>query len=189
MNEDHAGGHRPEPQLSRITIAARLAGIGAVMLCVAATFAYTGGWLSPARPTQQQLMAAFQDADGGHPGFRRNRADGGHAKGVCVSGWFESSGRAFPLSKATLFRPSRVPVRSTALLFLPAHPEIRRAVAPIKRNPVSSGFADSRFNGLDAFRLVSAAGTVPVRWANPPMQAFAPAGAASVQVGSLCDPA
>jgi len=65
----------------------RLSAIGAVMLSVAGAFAYTGGWLSPVRLTQDRMIAAFQDANGAHPGFRRN-----HAKGVCVTGWFESSG-------------------------------------------------------------------------------------------------
>jgi len=83
----------------------RLAAIGAVMLCLALLFAYTGGWLSPGRLTQDRMMEAFQSDNGGHPGFRRN-----HAKGVCVSGWFESNGQAAALSKATLFKPGRVPV-------------------------------------------------------------------------------
>jgi catalase len=51
------------------------------------------------------MMAAFRDAYGTHVGFRRN-----HAKGVCVTGWFESSGQAAALSKAAVFRPGRVPV-------------------------------------------------------------------------------
>src|SRR6202163_3911530 len=83
----------------------RLGLIGALMLSVAGAFAYAGGWLSPARLTQDRMMAAFRDANGTHPGFRRN-----HAKGVCVTGWFESSGQAAALSKAAVFRPGRVPV-------------------------------------------------------------------------------
>src|SRR5260370_17027562 len=51
------------------------------------------------------MMAAFQDANGIHAGFRRN-----HAKGVCVTGWFESSGQAVALSRAAVFKPGRVPV-------------------------------------------------------------------------------
>jgi len=69
-----------------------LGAIGAVILSVAAAFAYVGGWLSPARLTQDRMMAAFQHASGAHAGFRRN-----HAKGVCVTGWFESSGQAAAL--------------------------------------------------------------------------------------------
>src|ERR1700730_12894519 len=83
----------------------RLGLIGALILSVAAAFAYAGGWLSPARLTQDRMMAAFRDANGTHPGFRRN-----HAKGVCVSGWFESTGQAGALSKAAVFKTGRIPV-------------------------------------------------------------------------------
>ncbi|HEY0747662.1 MAG TPA: catalase [Steroidobacteraceae bacterium] len=58
--------------------------------------------------------------------------------------------------------------------FLAHHPETVRAMAIIKTRVVSSGFADSAFNSLDAFRFVNAAGkTVPVRWATVPMQPVA----------------
>jgi catalase len=83
----------------------RLGAIGAVMLSVAAALGYVGGWLSPVRLTEDWLMAAFQDANGTHAGFRRN-----HAKGVCVTGRFVSSGQAAELSKAAVFKPGRVPV-------------------------------------------------------------------------------
>ena len=43
--------------------------------------------------------------NGIHPGFRRN-----HAKGVCVTGYFDSNGKGTRISKAILFRPGRVPV-------------------------------------------------------------------------------
>jgi catalase len=217
----------------------RLGAIGAVMLSVAGAFAYVGGWLSPERLTQDRMMAAFQNANGVHAGFRRN-----HAKGACVTGWFESSAQAAALSKAAVFRPVRVPVvgrfalaggipfqpdapatvRSMALrfvlphgeewrtgmnnipvfpvnsargfyeqllasspdprtgkpdpdrmkAFLAAHPETGRALSLIKKRQVTSGFANSTFNSLDAFRFVSAVGaSVPVRWSTVPVQPFA----------------
>ena len=217
----------------------RLGAIGAVMLSVTGAFAYTGGWLSPARLTQDRMMAAFRGASGTHVGFRRN-----HAKGVCVTGWFESSGQAAAISKAAVFKPGRVPVvgrfalaggmpfqldapntvRSMALRFLPsggeewrtgmnnipvfpvssargfyeqllafspdpatgkpdpakikaflaAHPKAARALALIKKRQVTSGFANSTFNGLDAFRFVDAAGaSTPVRWSVVPVQPVA----------------
>jgi len=40
-----------------------------------------------------------------HSGFRRN-----HAKGVSVTGFFESNGQGVRLSKAAVFRPGRMPV-------------------------------------------------------------------------------
>ena len=214
----------------------RLGAIVAVMLSVSGAFAYTGGWLSSLRLTQDRMMAAFEDANGTHAGFRRN-----HAKGVCVTGWFESSGRAAVLSKAAVFKPGRVPVvgrfalaggmpfqtdapatvRSMALRFLPpggdewrtgmnnipvfpvnsarafyeqliasspdpatgkpdparmkaflaAHPETVRALALIKKRQVTSGFANSTFNSLNAFRFIDAAGApTPVRWSAVPAQ-------------------
>lgn len=217
----------------------RLGVIGATALCAAGAFAYVGGWLSPGRLTQARMMTAFLKANGSHPGFRRN-----HAKGVCVAGWFESSGLAVPLSKAAVFKPGRVPVvgrfafaggmpmqtdmpatvRSIALRFMPsgakewrtgfnnipvfavssaqgfydqliaatpdpatgrpdpaamkaflaAHPETARAIAIIVKRAVSSGFANTTFNSLNAFRLVNAAGAaVPVRWSTVPLHSFA----------------
>jgi catalase len=215
---------------------ARFLLIGVLVLVVVALFAFVGGWLSPSRLTQSKMMAAFQEANGSHPGFRRN-----HSKGMCFSGWFESSGDAAQWSKAVVFERGRVPligrfalaggmpfqsdapitVRSMAVRFMPTHgaewrtgmnnipvfpvnsaegfyeqlvaskpdpasgkadpaamkeflarhPETVRAIALIKGRPAATGFADSAFNSLDAFRLVNAAGaSVPVRWAAVPMQ-------------------
>src|ERR1700719_4627598 len=87
--------------VSSAGVLVRLGAIGAVMLSVAGAFAYVGGWLSPGRLTQDRMMAAFQDASGIHAGFRRN-----HAKGVCVTGWFESSGQAAALSESAVL-PAR----------------------------------------------------------------------------------
>ena len=83
----------------------RLAAIGGVLLAVAAAFAYVGGWLSPRRLTQSSLMDAFAQLNGAHPGFRRN-----HAKGVCVSGWFDGTGAASLLSRSEILASGRVPV-------------------------------------------------------------------------------
>jgi catalase len=61
----------------------------------------------------------------------------------------------------------------------------------IKTRAVSSGFADSTFNSLDAFRFVNAAGrSVPVRWATVPSQSFGaqtPAQAAAADKNYLFD--
>jgi catalase len=55
--------------------------------------------------------------------------------------------------------------------FLAAHPETVRALSLIKQRQVSSGFANSTFNSLNAFRFVDAAGaSVPVRWSMVPVQ-------------------
>lgn len=72
---------------------------------VAVLFAYTGGWLSPHALTPARFVDRFEQVNGVHPGFRRN-----HAKGVCISGWFDSNGQGAELSEATVFQQGRVPV-------------------------------------------------------------------------------
>ncbi len=134
------------------TTLARLVLIGVVLPVVAGLFAYTGGWLSPHRLSPARLMGAFQDDNGPHPGFRRN-----HAKGMCVAGWFQSSGAALsPLQRAG-FSAEPVPVvgrfalaggmpaqsdapatvRSMALRFLPPGGGEWRRRAPLP--PAGSG--------------------------------------------------
>ena len=83
----------------------RLVGIGVVILCVVAGFLYLGGWFSPGAVTPARFVNAFERADGIFLGFRRN-----HAKGIGVSGYFESNGQGARLSKAVVFRAGRVPV-------------------------------------------------------------------------------
>jgi catalase len=83
----------------------RLAGIGLLLLCAVALFAYVGGWLSPGRLTPARMIDAFEQANGQHPGFRRN-----HAKGICIAGSFESNGQGARLSKARVFQAGSVPV-------------------------------------------------------------------------------
>lgn len=51
------------------------------------------------------LIDAFEADTGRHPGFRRN-----HAKGVCISGHFESNGNGMALSRASVFEHGNVPV-------------------------------------------------------------------------------
>jgi catalase len=247
---------KPRALTSAATIA-RLAVIGVVMLIVAVAFASVGGWFSPHRLTQDRMMRAFEELNGPHPGFRRN-----HAKGLCVSGWFDSSGAAASLSKAEILQAgvraqvigrfalaggmpvqadTPEQVRSIALRLLPPgggewrmgmnnipvfnvnsaqgfydqllaarpdpatgkpdpaalhaflahHPETVRALGLIKARAVSSGFADSTFNSLNAFRFVNAAGvSTPVRWAMEPLQpvvAETPAEAAHADKNYLFD--
>jgi catalase len=228
----------PEMQspLSQTQVIVRFALIGAVLLMVVGLFAYTGGWLSPARLTQSRMIDALHGGSGLHPGFRA-----AHAKGLCFTGSFESSGAAAAYSKAAVFAPGKVPLtgrfalasgmpfvpdalaipRSMALRFMPAgapewrtgmndipvfvvstpqafyeqleaakldpasgkadpeamkaflsrHPETVRAFEIIKAQPPQTGFADSTFNSLNAFRFVDAAGvSVPVRWRAVPLQ-------------------
>jgi catalase len=79
--------------------------LGLIVLGVAGAFAYAAGWLTPSALTPARMIDAFERANGAHPGFRRN-----HAKGVAVTGYFESNGRGAALSTAVVFQPGRVPV-------------------------------------------------------------------------------
>lgn len=83
----------------------RLGGIGVVVLALAAAFAETAGWFSPSRLGPDAMIDRFEEVNGEHPGFRRN-----HAKGVCLTGSFESNGNAARLSTAPVFAPGRTPV-------------------------------------------------------------------------------
>ncbi|AOW94800.1 catalase [Rhodococcus sp. WMMA185] len=60
--------------------------------------------------------------------------------------------------------------------FLARHPETAAAMEIIGQNPPSSGFDNSTFYGLNAFRVTDSLGAVrPVRWMVVPEQPFEPA--------------
>ena len=92
-------------RLSRGSVLIRLASIGVVIAGTVGLFAYAGGWLSPHMLSPASMIDTFQKVNGLYPGFRRN-----HAKGVCVTGYFESNGRGVELSRAAVFPAGRVPV-------------------------------------------------------------------------------
>src|SRR5262245_18620951 len=57
--------------------------------------------------------------------------------------------------------------------FLARHPETAKALEFIKSQLASSGFGDSTFHSLNAFRFINAAGeSTPVRWILTPAQPF-----------------
>jgi catalase len=93
------------PPLGTGSLLARLLRIGVALAAVVAVFAYLGGWLTPNRLTPARLTDGFERVAGVHAGFRRN-----HAKGMGVSGFFESNGKGERLSKAAVFHQGRVPV-------------------------------------------------------------------------------
>jgi catalase len=62
--------------------------------------------------------------------------------------------------------------------FVASHPEFLQAIKVIQSHPPSSGFDNSAFYGLNAFRFIDAAGkSTFVRWTLIPVQPFAPASA------------
>ncbi|HEV3144530.1 MAG TPA: catalase family peroxidase [Gemmataceae bacterium] len=231
-----------QPPLGKTAMVARLVLIGVILAAALGTFAYLGGWLTPNALTPARFVDGFEEVNGVHSGFRRN-----HAKGVGVSGSFESNGNGVRLSKAVVFQPGNVPVlgrfsfgggqpdvadapaavrglglqfslpngelwRSAMInlpvfpfrtpeafyeqllaskpdpetfkpdpakmkAFLAHHPETAEALKIIEGQPPSSGFGNSTFYGLNAFRFTNAAGdTIPVRWFLRPMQPFEAAG-------------
>jgi catalase len=228
----------------------RLAGIGVVILSVATAFLYLGGWFAPRALTPARFVDGFERVNGIHSGFRRN-----HAKGVGVSGFFESNGQGTRLSKAVVFRTGRIPVigrfslsgsdpnvadapdmvRGLGVLFrlsdgeewrtamvnapvfpvktpqafyelllaskpdpqthkpdptkmgafLARHPETVQAFKIFQSHPASSGFENSTYNSLMAFRFVTAGGvSIPVRWSMAPVLPFAPAGTTTAAKGN-----
>lgn len=84
---------------------ARLALIAAVLAALVVPLAYLRGWFTPGALTADRMTDTLERADGLHPGFRRN-----HAKGVGVTGHFDSNGQGEQLSRAQVFRPGQVPV-------------------------------------------------------------------------------
>lgn len=94
-----------QPPLGKTATVVRLTLIGVILAAALGAFAYLGGWLTPNVLTPARFVDGFEEVNGVHSGFRRN-----HAKGVGVSGFFESNGDGVRLSKAVVFRPGRVPV-------------------------------------------------------------------------------
>ncbi|RKE36296.1 catalase [Paraburkholderia sp. BL23I1N1] len=95
------------PQPSSLVL--RYTFIVIVIAAVAGAFAWVAGWIhwpgSESALTPARMIDAFEDSMGRHAGFRRN-----HAKGVCVSGYFDSNGSGVALSHARVFERGRTPV-------------------------------------------------------------------------------
>src|ERR1700747_3577919 len=90
---------------AKVSNPARLALIGVALATIAGAFGYLGVWFAPNDLTPARFADGFEEVNGVHPGFRRN-----HARGMGVSGFFESNGNGVGLSKAAGFHPGRFPV-------------------------------------------------------------------------------
>lgn len=93
------------PSLSTASLTLRLTAIAVVVAALAGAFAYVNGTLDPQRLTPKALVNVLETNNGIHAGLRRN-----HSKGVCVAGYFESSGEARAYSSAQVFNEPRTPV-------------------------------------------------------------------------------
>ncbi len=83
-----------------------LLAIAVVVGTTAAAFVWVAGWWPTQRLTASRFTDDIQLANGKvFPGFRR-----AHAKGVCVSGWFEGSAQGEALSSARVFSQPRTPL-------------------------------------------------------------------------------
>ncbi|WP_123028140.1 catalase family peroxidase [Mycolicibacterium stellerae] len=85
-----------------------LAGVGAVAAFLAVDLgavAYANNWIAPRTLSRQTFIDGFQTVFGRHPGFRRN-----HAKGMAVTGLFDSNGNGAELSSAAVFAAGRTSV-------------------------------------------------------------------------------
>jgi catalase len=96
-----------EPKRARIVGA--YAVIALTLVIVTGSFAWVAGWIwwpgTQRTLTAPMLINAFEADTRPHPGFRRN-----HAKGVCISGHFESNGNGVALSRASVFERGNMPV-------------------------------------------------------------------------------
>jgi catalase len=80
--------------------------IGAIVLALAAAFAWAAGLIGPHRQSGGDIANAIEANGGGaHKGYRR-----AHAKGLCLSGSFAANGAGAALAPASLLRPGTYPV-------------------------------------------------------------------------------
>jgi catalase len=92
--------------LNRRSFLLGIGAVGAFLVIDLGAVAYANKWIGPrAALTRDAFIDAFRRVYGLHPGFRRN-----HAKGVAVTGHFDSNGDGRELSRAAVFGPGRTPV-------------------------------------------------------------------------------
>jgi catalase len=93
-------------QLSRRSVLLGIGAVGAFLAVDLGAVAYANKWIGPdGALTRETFMDGFRKVFGFHPGFRRN-----HAKGVVVTGHFDSNGSGRELSKAAIFVRGQTPV-------------------------------------------------------------------------------
>src|SRR6201985_2514686 len=81
------------------------AAVGAFLGLDLAALLTAFNWIGSKRLTSLAFHDGYKKAFGRHHGYRTN-----HAKGVSVTGWFDSNGNGRELSTAAVFAPGRTPV-------------------------------------------------------------------------------
>jgi catalase len=100
-NEPFVGMH-----VNRRSLLLGLGAVGGFLAIDLGAVAYVNNWIGPrAELTRQTFLDGFRRVYGAHPGFRRN-----HAKGVAVSGHFDSNGNGRLISRAAVFQSGRTSV-------------------------------------------------------------------------------
>ncbi|MEZ0355932.1 catalase family peroxidase [Mycobacterium sp. SA01] len=90
--------------VNRRSVLVGLGAVGAFLAVDLGAVAYANKWIGSESP-RKTFLDGFLSVYGRHLGFRKN-----HAKGVVVTGYFESNGNGTQLSRATVFRQGQVPV-------------------------------------------------------------------------------
>jgi catalase len=90
--------------VSRRSVLIGLGAVGAFLAVDLGAVAYANKWIGSGA-TPKTFLDGFLAVNGPQLGFRKN-----HAKGVAVSGYFDSNGKGQSLSRAAVFRPGQVGV-------------------------------------------------------------------------------
>ena len=134
----------------------------AALVAAVTAFATARESSTPNQPTAVEVVNQFQKNGGVYPGYRRN-----HAKGMCISGYFKSSGKLARYSGAQVFASGQrtpvvgrlsipgsnpyawdgsTPIRGMALKFTQANSQQwRTAMNAVPSFPVATPEADYRF--------------------------------------------
>jgi catalase len=92
--------------ISRRSVLLGIGAVGAFLAIDLGAVAYANNWIGPNNAlNREKFVDAFRSVFGLHPGFRMN-----HAKGVAVTGHFDSNGNGRELSAAAIFQPGQTPV-------------------------------------------------------------------------------
>jgi catalase len=90
--------------VNRRSVLVGLGAVGAFLAIDLGAVAYANKWIGSGS-TRKTFLDGFLTVYGRQLGFRKN-----HAKGVVVSGYFDSNGNGQELSSAAVFAPGQVPV-------------------------------------------------------------------------------